>query len=391
MKNNSETQDKLCILVFPFKNGSFECGQSFLTQYSEILSNSIKNILIIGGNYNFENLPSNIRIINVKTPIIPSQTESTFSKIFRLIFGQIFLTNAIIKNRREFSCVNIYMWTGAIFIPSLTSRILGKELWLTLTGSPYKSSKAQFNSFVKIFSLIIWFIQELNYFLANKIFLSGSKNMIDDLKLERYSEKLIQDIPNFLIDTEKFCIQIPIGERENIIGYVGRLSSEKGVEGLIESIPLILEKNPRVLFHIVGDGPLMPFCKRYLEEKQCLDRVVFFGWIDHSLLNQYFNRMKIHILPSVTEALGGTSLEAMASGTISLVSPAGGLKDTITDGFNGFVMENNSPESIAKKTLEILAMKNLAEIQINAREYVVTNFSYDIVISKWRKVLCEEI
>ena len=387
MKNSLKTNERICILVFPFKNHLFECGQGYLTQYNEILSKAVKNIVIIGGNYIPKNIPLNTKIINVKTPIIAGQKESAVSKLFRLFLGQFFLTLAIIKNRKEFDCVNIYMWHGAIFLPSITSRILGKELWLTLTGSPHKSSRAQFNSFFKIFSGIVWIIQEMNYALANKIFLSGSKNMIEDLKLEKFQNKLVPDIPNFLIDTDRFFIQTSISERENIIGYVGRLSEEKGTKELIEAIPLILEKNPRVTVHIIGDGPLMPFCKRYLEEKKCLDHVVFFGWIDHSLLNQYFNNIKIHILPSVTEALGGTSLEAMASGTISLISPAGGLKDTINDGFNGFVMENNHPETIAKKVLEILEMQNLVNIQINSREYVVSNFSHDSVIKKWREVL----
>ncbi len=385
MKDSINRDKNICIIVFPFKSPSFECGQRYLTIHIEILSQVVENITVIAGNYFPKTIPQNVQIINVKTPIIADQNESIISRFFRLFFGQLFLTRELILNRRKFDIVHLYMWTGAIFLPSLiTHFFLRKKLFLMITGSPSKSSKSIFISFSKLFSVFILFIEETNYLLAEKIFIGGSENMISDLNLERYRNKIVTNTPDSFIDTNKFYITKKLDERKNIVGYVGRLSYEKGILELIESIPIILKKKPEIIFYIIGDGPAMEFCKLYIKEKQCEDNVIFFGWIDHSQLNDYFNRMKLHILPSNTEALGGTSLEAMASGVISLVSPAGGLKDTIIDGYNGFILDNNHPSTIAKKVLEIMEMDNLEKIQITSREYVVSNFSYDNIIRKFK-------
>jgi glycosyltransferase involved in cell wall biosynthesis len=278
------------------------------------------------------------------------------------------------------------MWTGAIIIPSIIARVLRKKIWLTITGSAFKSSQKMYSGILIFIPLLIGFIEETNYFLADKIILSGSDHMIQDLNLMKYQDKLFPNYYNFYIDTSKFSINTKIFERENIVGYVGRLSPEKGVREFIQAIVLLNSYRKDIKFLIVGDGPLMDECKFIIERSGCKDRVSFLGWVQHNEIKTYFNSMKINVLPSSTEALGGTSLEAMACGAISIVNSVGGLEDTVEDGQTGFVLMNNSPETIAKKIIEVLDNKKLDLIQINARKYIVDNFSYDNVIHNWERL-----
>lgn len=90
--------------------------------------------------------------------------------------------------------------------------------------------------------------------------------------------------------------------------------------------------------------------------------------------------------PQLLEHLGITPLEAMASGCLTFVYNAGGPKELITDGENGFLFQNE--DELFKKTLAIL--KNQAfqkKIQKNAKKYVVENFSYKVFKQKVKEVI----
>ena len=132
--------------------------------------------------------------------------------------------------------------------------------------------------------------------------------------------------------------------------------------------------------------PLKEEIKHNLERAGCIDKVSFEDWVPHENVPSYLNKMKIHVLPSHTEALGGTNLEAMACGTISIVNSVGGLSDVVIDGETGFLLKNNSPQTIADKVIEVLDYPDLRRIQRNARAFMEANYSYDQVKEQWKCV-----
>ncbi len=80
--------------------------------------------------------------------------------------------------------------------------------------------------------------------------------------------------------------------------------------------------------------------------------------------------------PELVEHFGITPLEAMASGCVTFVYNAGGPKELIKDGYNGFLF--NSEEELLKKTLKTITDQQLqTTIQKNAKNYVKKGFSYE--------------
>jgi len=88
-----------------------------------------------------------------------------------------------------------------------------------------------------------------------------------------------------------------------------------------------------------------------------------------------------------TEGLPNIMLEAMACGTPVLATPVGAIPDVITDGKTGFIMENNSPECIAKNVIRALEHPNLEDIVKNARKLIEDEYSYEAMVRKCKIAL----
>jgi glycosyltransferase involved in cell wall biosynthesis len=77
----------------------------------------------------------------------------------------------------------------------------------------------------------------------------------------------------------------------------------------------------------------------------------------------------------------------MVCGAPVLATPVGAITDVIKDGETGFIMEDNMPECIAKNVIRALEHTNLDEIVKNARKFVEREFTYEMAVEQYRKIL----
>ena len=127
--------------------------------------------------------------------------------------------------------------------------------------------------------------------------------------------------------------------------------------------------------------------EKYLDENNLNDKVKLVGWIPHDELPDYLNGLELVVLPSYTEGLPNLMLEAMACGTPVLATPVGAIPDVIKDKKTGFIIDNNSPECIAKNVERALNHTSLDEIVKNARKLVEKEFTCEATVERYKKAL----
>lgn len=235
--------------------------------------------------------------------------------------------------------------------------------------------------------LIIIPLHSLSYHLADKIVVY-SPNLIKEWKLENYSDK-IQIAQEHVINIDIYTATTPLYDRPLQIGYIGRLSEEKGVQNFIRAIPAILNDRTDLSVLIGGEGPLKEEIESFLQEKKLTNRVKLAGWISQVDLPEYLNNLRLLILPSYTEGLPNIMLEAMTCGTPVLATSVGAIPDIIKNGETGYIIENNSPGCIAENIIQALEDPNLEKIAMNSKQMVEKEFTLKSKVKQWKRILDE--
>lgn len=307
--------------------------------------------------------------------------SNIIKKIISNIYLQIQISNKQIELRNK-ADVLVYFLDSHVYLLSVFIGImLKKKVAFVLAASISDSSRAN----PSIFSKVLRFSEFINFKCANCIILY-SPRLIEKWNLGNYAHKILIAHRHFF-DFKIFTVTTPLNDRPSLIGYIGRLSEEKGVQHFAEALPTILggQQNLRVI--IGGDGQLMDTIGASLQMKSIAARVDLPGWIDHDDLPRYLNKLRLLVLPSYTEGLPNIMLEAMACGTPVLATPVGAIPDVIIDGKTGFIMESNSPECIAENVMRALEHPDLEGVAQRARTLVEREFTFERAVERWSKVL----
>lgn len=361
------------IVTFPIH----ESGIVPLSNLINILKPLSGHIHLITGNagYAFFKESNQIHTYGIKH----QGGTNTLSRVIKYIWTQLQFFPILIKITRDVDFF-IFFFGDDLLIPMLTAKLLGKNVVLMLTGSPVESSRARKDNLLKPFDFLV----KTNFILSDRI-ITQSEKQIGEYGLEKHRNKISIASEHFL-DFNKFKVEKRLSERDDLVGYIGRLTEEKGILNFVRAIPKVLEMREDVRFLIGGDGHLRGKIKEYLKKRNLNDKVKVVGWIPHKNIPKYLNELKLLVVPSYTEAGPLTAFEAMACGTLVLGSQVGIMSEILRDGKNGFVLENNSPRSIARNVLKILIREDLNKISWNARKTVKKKFTYDSAVKRYEPI-----
>lgn len=327
-------------------------------------------------------VPSNL-IQNVKVMKINHKGSSKiFARIVNYLYAQIQVLSFIFKITDKTNIFLFFIGGEGLVLPFLALKLLGKKIILMLAGNMVKEH------FLKndVFSPLVFLLNKFNFTLADTL-LVYSHSMIHQANLEKYQNKILT-IHEHSIDFNRFNIKTEISKRPNTVGYLGRLSAEKGVLNFIKSIPLVLKNKSNTNFVICGEGLLKNGLLRIIETEKLHENVKLFEWIKHEDVPKYLNQLKLLVVPSFSEGLPNVVLEAMACGVPVLATPVGAIPDIIRDDETGFLLESNSPLHIAEKIIDLLSKPVLLEqVSTNAHEWVYANFSEETTLDIWRKII----
>lgn len=158
-------------------------------------------------------------------------------------------------------------------------------------------------------------------------------------------------------------------ENELMIGYVGRLSKEKGVNFLVEALVHVLKLYQNVKLVLIGEGPEKGHLNFNVEACGLQGKVYFADF--QSNVEEWLSCMYIMVLPSLTEGTPMALLEAMSQGIPCVASAVGGVPKIIESGRDGLLVSPGNPEEIAEAICMLLGDRSLREkMASGAREKV---------------------
>jgi len=204
-------------------------------------------------------------------------------------------------------------------------------------------------------------------------------------EIKSYYEKLvgkkIEFIPNpikmknfVFSSTDRSLLRKEIGVDDQIklVGYVGRLSPEKNLITLINSVAKAIKDNPLIRLAIVGTGPQESQLRDEIRKHRLEDKVIFCGLRND--ISKVLSGLDIFVLPSYIEGLSSALLEAMSCERAIICSNVSGNQVLVTHNKEGLLFNPHDSQELSDaiqllSTNDSLRSRLGNNAKIKAREY----------------------
>ena len=182
----------------------------------------------------------------------------------------------------------------------------------------------------------------------------------------------------------------------NVLGpavLVARLSPEKDVATLIHAVKhasqLLGPQQAALSLEIVGDGPTRPQLESLSRSLGLGDTIRFLG--ERSDIPLLLANASMFVLPSLTEGISLTLLEAMARGLPVVATRVGGNPEVVLDGKTGFLVPAQNPEALAAAMVNIYQHPTLGKnMGLLGRQRVEQEFSVAEMIRRYEERYVDE-
>jgi glycosyltransferase involved in cell wall biosynthesis len=140
---------------------------------------------------------------------------------------------------------------------------------------------------------------------------------------------------------------LAIAPHEHLVGFLGRLSEEKGLTYLIEAAAELRDAAVPVKLLLIGDGPERSPLEQLVRARGLESMVIFAGF--QTDIENWLPAFDSFVLPSLTEGTPMALLEAMAVGVPVIATAVGGVPKVVTDGVNGFLVPPGEVGPLSEK------------------------------------------
>jgi len=180
------------------------------------------------------------------------------------------------------------------------------------------------------------------------------------------------------VDTERFRPQrvrdgalrtkFGIAAQTPLVGFIGRLSTEKGPDLFLRMALSVRAQVPSAEFVLVGDGAMLKQLQTFAKRFGLADAVHFAG--SQSDMPAVLNELDVVVSSSHSEAMPLAVMEAMASGVPVVACKVGGIPDLVAHGVTGWLVDAGDVETLATRVVELLdddALRSAAGAAARAR------------------------
>lgn len=187
--------------------------------------------------------------------------------------------------------------------------------------------------------------------------------------------------------------KLGLNRSDNYICFAGNLVQWQGVEYLMKSAPLVLEKCPGTRFLIVGDGPMKQELIELAHQIGVSNRVIFVGMVPYQEVPLHMNASDICVLPKKLMGMGYSPLKLCEY--MACMKPVVATRTDdfeILEEFNtGVLIDPENRVEFANAIIKLIQTPELrGQMGENGRKYVVENRSWESVAKKVEEI-CSEV
>ncbi len=256
----------------------------------------------------------------------------------------------------------------------------------TIQYEPDQITKYKKNIIWKLDQLINNLIDKYSARYARKI-VAVSDSIGKKLISYGYPKDKIAVIPNSLSPefTERLAkngkdLPLPDGP---LIGLISRLEEVKGVQYFLDALKVLSEQNINYFAFVIGDGPLRKDLEEQAKKNRLNDQINFTGWLDVADSIAMLSRMDIFVVPSLSEGLNTTLLEALYLSRPVVATDVGGNPEIVKNGKTGLIVPPKDPDAIADAITTLLDDDLSSEQMADAgRKLVLEKYTMDQMIGR---------
>ena len=153
---------------------------------------------------------------------------------------------------------------------------------------------------------------------------------------------------------------------------------------VVSAAEMLIRENDRVLFIIVGGGKMENEIRRLVDSMRLEENVLFAGYIDNSILPEYYHASDAFAISSFYEGTCMVLLEAAGSSLPIVSTATAGAADAIIEGETGYTVPVGDDTMFARRLLELLDNPSKAkEMGRRGRVYVLEKFDKEKIVKDY--------
>ncbi len=173
------------------------------------------------------------------------------------------------------------------------------------------------------------------------------------------------------------------------LGYAGRLDKkQKRMDLLLKMIEHLEKLQVNYEFQIAGTGVYEEQIRQFIQDNELSNKIQLLGNLERSKIPDFWQKRDICINIADFEGRSITIMEAMENGAIPVVSATSGVKEDITDGWNGCIVKLGDYAEMARKIAQLEKKREvLCEMGNRAHDVIHPKANMENHVQFWEQVL----
>lgn len=328
---------------------------------------------------------------------LPKEEEVGGVKVFRVPYIFPFLRTVImpslplqlLKRIRENEAVFVFLPYQEVVWTVILARLLHKKIFLVHNGDLVLPEKGGFLS--RLVERLYFWATSLGIKYSDGIIIHTKDYAENSKHLSQFKDKWRVILPPFTvlnvsqIQVDDFLRKYQLRGKK-LIGFSGRFVEEKGVDYLLEAIPLVVAKIPSAHFIFAGEHKVAyenfwekvePLIKKYQKHISLL------GLLDQKEISAFYKAIDVLVIPSRTDCFPFAQVEAMLLGTPSVCTDIPGARWAVKETGMGLLVEPRNSKVLAGGIIKVIT--NLEKYNKNYLK-VQKIFDYDKPIVAYEKL-----